>query len=166
MNRETFLKSVCPKIGMSVLLSSAFLASCSKMDQEPTPPNDPQYDALLAKTLSNGYYVDGKMIYLNIQKGLYTELKTVGNFVNDETNGILIVRQNDSTIVVFDNCCPHQGTRNRWSFSNNRFTCGNHGYAFGTNAGQVAPCNSNAQFGNLKSYSAVLTKDLITVTLA
>jgi nitrite reductase/ring-hydroxylating ferredoxin subunit len=168
MNREEFLKNVCPKISMGLWLAIGPMSSCSKSTGEPTPPNstDPAYDSNLAKTVATGYFVDGKTIYMNIQKSIYADLKIVGNFINDETNGLLLVRKNESTIVVFDNCCPHQGTRNRWSFSNNRFTCGNHGYAFGTDSGQIAPCNSNTPFGNLKSFSATLNKDLITVQLA
>jgi nitrite reductase/ring-hydroxylating ferredoxin subunit len=166
MNREEFLKSMCPTFGLAIVLSSAALESCSKTEEEPTPAVDPQYEALLNKTLTNGFFVEGTTLYMNVQKGIYTELKTIGNFVNDQGNGLLIVRKDANTIVVFDNCCPHQGTRNAWSFSNNRFTCGNHGYTFGTDKGQIAPCNSNSPFGNLKSYTASFTKDLITVQLA
>jgi nitrite reductase/ring-hydroxylating ferredoxin subunit len=169
MNRADFLKRTCPKIGLSVFLAIGTLESCSKSEQEPSPApiptSDSQYEALLNKTLINGYYLEGKQLLVNIQKGTYTNLKTVGNYVNDETNGLLMVRKSETTIVVFDNCCPHQGTKNRWSFSNNRFTCANHGYAFGIDTGQVAPCNSNSQFGNLKSFAASLTKDLLTIQL-
>ncbi len=165
MKRAEFLKLTCPKIGLSVLLASQMLESCSKSEQEPSPITDPQYEALLNKTLANGYFVEGKQLYVNLQKGIYASLQQVGNFVNDESNGLLILRKNESTIVVFDNCCPHQGTRNRWSFSNNRFTCANHGNAYGIETGQIAPCNSNSQFGNLKSFAASLTKDLLTIQL-
>ena len=166
MNRETFLKQVCPTMRLALMASVATLESCSKTAADQIPQPSSNYDQLLAKTLPSGYFVDGKLLYINLQKEPYSALKTIGSFVNDETNGVLILRKSETLMLGFDNCCPHQGTRNRWSFSNNRFTCGNHGYVFGTETGQVAPCNSNSQFGNLKSYSAEINKDLGIIQLA
>ncbi len=165
MKREEFLKSICPALGLSMLAAQATLLSCSKAEEEPvvSTPQDTPYDALISKTGTKGYFEEGKNVYINLQHPSYTSLKTIGKFVNDETNGILLVRDSETTIMAFDNCCPHQGTRNRWSFANNRFTCGNHGYSFGTESGQIASCNSNAQFGNLKAYVTTLTKDLGTI---
>lgn len=166
MNREKFLKKICPSVSAGLLAATVMLESCSKEEAvAPAPVPTSQYDQLLTKTLTKGYFTEGKTLYLNLQKEPYKTLNTIGNYINDETNGLLMVRKNENTIVVFDNCCPHQGTRNRWTFSNNRFTCNNHGYAFGTEAGQTANCNSNAQFGNLKSFAADLQKDLVTIQL-
>lgn len=166
MNREDFLKKMCPAAGAGILAAMVMLESCSKDEAvAPTPTANTPYDQLLAKTLPSGYFTEGKTLYLNLQKEPYKSLNTIGNYLNDETNGVLLVRKNENTIVVFDNCCPHQGTRNRWTYSNNRFSCGNHGYTFGTEAGQTANCNSNAMFGNLKSFSAALEKDLVTIQL-
>lgn len=167
MKRAEFLKSICPSLGLSMIAAQAALVSCSKSEEEPAPApapiGDAAYEALLSKTTTNGYFEEGKNIYINMKHPSYTNLQSIGKFVNDETNGMLLVRDTESTLMAFDNCCPHQGVKNRWTFANNRFTCGNHGYSFGTQSGQTAACNSNALFGNLKSYNATLTKDLVAV---
>lgn len=165
MKREEFLKSICPSLALSMLAAQAALVSCAKAEEEPTvsSPGDTPYDALISKTGAKGYFEEGKNVYINVKHPSYANLQSIGKFVNDETNGMLLVRDSETTIMAFDNCCPHQGVRNRWSFANNRFTCGNHGHTFGTQSGQTAICNSNAQFGNLKSYVVSLNKELVTV---
>jgi nitrite reductase/ring-hydroxylating ferredoxin subunit len=85
------------------------------------------------------------------------------NFVNDLDNGVLLLRQSETSVLAFDNCCPHLGSKNQWSFQNNKFKCANHGNSFGIESNQTVYCSSNSQFGNLRSFNSALYKDLLTV---
>ncbi|RVU24166.1 hypothetical protein EOJ36_09585 [Sandaracinomonas limnophila] len=165
MDRKQFIKKICPASAIGLILTSEFLSACSKPAEEVVPTSDPVYDNLITKTKDNGFFVEGKIVYINLQNAFYATLKNVGNFVNDETNGILLLRKSETQIICLDNCCPHQGTRNRWSYANNKFTCANHGNSYGMETGQIAPCNSNTPFGNLKAYASAITKDIVTIQL-
>ena len=90
-------------------------------------------------------------------------LSEVGNFVNDTDNYVLLLRKTEEDIKAFSNCCPHLGTSNRWSYSNGKFRCANHGNSYGTGTGFIANCSSNSTSGNLKQYDVSLNQDILTV---
>ena len=84
----------------------------------------------------------------------FSSLKEVGGWLNFTSENILLVRISDCEIRAFDNACPHQGTRNRWSFGGSNFTCARHGNSFS------ASCS-----GSLKCFDTSLDGNILTVDL-
>ena len=77
---------------------------------------------------------------------------------------IIILKISNTEFRAFDNCCPHNGSKNSWSYSNDQFTCGTHGNSFNIDGSDVKDCNSGATSGGLKKYDASLSGDTLTVT--
>ena len=75
-----------------------------------------------------------------------------------------VLKISNTEFRAFDNCCPHNGSQNSWSYSNNEFTCGTHGNSFNIDGSDVKDCNSGATSGGLKKYDASLSGDTLTVT--
>ena len=43
---------------------------------------------------------------------------------------MLVLKISNSEFRAFDNCCPHSGSKDAWSFSNEQFKCNAHGNNF------------------------------------
>lgn len=102
-------------------------------------------------------------MYVDITNENYSKLSDVGSFVNDTDNYTLLLRNTEQEIKAFSNCCPHLGTSDRWSYSDGKFRCANHGNSYGIGSGFVANCSSNSTSGNLKQYNTELDKDILSV---
>ena len=167
MRRSDFLNRVLVLIGISS--PSILLNSCSLVDDEMNEEvevlseEEIIYQQLKDKTAETGSYLEGKLLYVDITNDNYSSLSEVGNFVNDTDNYVLLLRKTEEDIKAFSNCCPHLGTSNRWSYSNGKFRCANHGNSYGTGTGFIANCSSNTTSGNLKQYDVSLNQDILTV---
>ena len=164
MKRQKFIGSICPLL-LASMMASPVLLSCSKEEVPPEPLSEEEENYLKFKELigAQGSYTEGKKLYIDLSHQRYEAVKLVGDFVNDLDNGLLILRKDEENYLAFDNCCPHLGSRNLWTFSNNKFRCSNHGNSFGIGGGFTAFCSSNNRSGNLKQYGIALYKDLLTV---
>ena len=87
-----------------------------------------------------------------------------GNYINLTANQLLILKISDNEYRAFDNCCPHSGVRNKWSYGDSKFTCGEHGNSFSTDGNDVKACGSGSTSGGLKRYTASLNGDVLTIT--
>ena len=167
MRRSDFLNRFLVLIGISS--PSILLNSCSLVDDEMNEEvevlseEEIIYQQLKDKTAETGSYLEGKLLYVDITNDNYSSLSEVGNFVNDTDNYVLLLRKTEDDIKAFSNCCPHLGTSNRWSYSNGKFRCANHGNSYGTGTGFIANCSSNTTSGNLKQYDVSLNQDILTV---
>ena len=167
MRRSDFLNRFLVLIGISS--PSILLNSCSLVDDETNEEfevlseEEITYQQLKDKTAETGSYLEGKLLYVDITNDNYSSLSEVGNFVNDTDNYVLLLRKTEEDIKAFSNCCPHLGTSNRWSYSNGKFRCANHGNSYGTGTGFIANCSSNTTSGNLKQYDVSLNQDILTV---
>ena len=167
MRRSDFLNRFLVLIGISS--PSILLNSCSLVDDEMNEEvevlseEEIIYQQLKDKTAETGSYLEGKLLYVDITNDNYSSLSEVGNFVNDTDNYVLLLRKTEEDIKAFSNCCPHLGTSNRWSYSNGKFRCANHGNSYGTGTGFIANCSSNTTSGNLKQYDVSLNQDILTV---
>jgi len=165
MRRREFAKKTCPALVLS-MLGAAILESCYNTKEESVvivPQEEKEYlDRLKAIGIAGYLQVQNK-VYFNLKHSTYSKLLTAINFVNDLDNGVLLLRQSDTSLLAFDNCCPHLGTKNQWSFQSNKFKCANHGNSFGIDSGQTANCSSNSTYGNLRVFKTLLYKDLLTV---
>ena len=167
MRRSDFLNRFLVLIGISS--PSILLNSCSFVDDETNEEfevlseEEITYQQLKDKTAETGSYLEGKLLYVDITNDNYSSLSEVGNFINDTDNYVLLLRKTEEDIKAFSNCCPHLGTSNRWSYSNGKFRCANHGNSYGTGSGFMANCSSNSTSGNLKQYDVSINQDILTV---
>ena len=167
MRRSDFLNRFLVLIGISS--PSILLNSCSLVDDEMNEEvevlseEEIIYQQLKDKTAETGSYLEGKLLYVDITNDNYSSLSEVGNFINDTNNYVLLLRKTEEDIKAFSNCCPHLGTSNRWSYSNGKFRCANHGNSYGTGSGFMANCSSNSTSGNLKQYDVSINQDILTV---
>ncbi|MEY3854086.1 MAG: hypothetical protein RIS68_100 [Bacteroidota bacterium] len=175
MKREQFLRKTCPAFMLTILASSEFLTACKgsaegeispagSTSQPVTTQEEKDYLARKKAIGTKGYLQENSVVYVDLANATYAALLTAGNFVNDQMNGVLLLRKDETNLLALDNCCPHLGSRNQWSYAANKFTCANHGNSYGIGTGQIANCNSNSAFGNLKAYKTSLYKDLLTIT--
>jgi nitrite reductase/ring-hydroxylating ferredoxin subunit len=165
MKRSEFTKKTCPAILLTIL-GSTFLESCSNTSEEVAPivpQAEQEYLDRLKSIGPSGFLLSQNKGYYNLKNNTYSKLLTSSNFINDLDRGVLLLRQSDTSLLVFDNCCPHLGTKNQWSLQGNKFKCGNHNNSYGIESGQIASCGSNSMYGNLRSFKSMLYKDLLTV---
>ena len=166
MKRSLFIKKVLVFLGITSS-STLLLSSCEAEEEMPVEEElseeEQAYLDLKEKIKEDGFFLDGKLLYIDITNDLYSKLQNTGEFINDSDNYVLLLRKTDENILAFSNCCPHLGTSNRWSYSNGSFRCANHGNSFGTGTGFVANCSSNSTSGNLKQYTTLLNQDILTV---
>lgn len=165
MKRKKFVNSICPALLLS-MLSSPLLVACSNNEETeeiPLSEEEENYLALKAKINEDGYYTEGKKLHIDLKNTRYKNLDQLSAFVNDLENGLLILRKDEDNYMAFDNCCPHLGSRNLWTFSNNKFRCNNHGNSFGISNSFTSYCSSNSRSGNLKQYAVSIYEDLLTV---
>ena len=147
-NRRDFLKTACKPIVLATL-GIPIIEACSS-DEEQAEMN--------TNTLGNNNTTQSNSpseLEINLEDDRFKDLKQIGGWVNFTSENILLVRISDDEIRVFDNACPHQGARNRWSFDGSNFTCSNHGNSY------AASCS-----GSLKCYEATLDGNILTIDLS
>ena len=164
MNRSRFLGLFQSSFGLLAITPSLFIA-CKEAEFVAPELSEAEvaYLDLKNKTKEIGFHLEGKTLSIDLTHEKYSQLQTVGEFINDADNYVLILRKSTEEFKAFSNCCPHLGTSNRWSYSNGKFRCTNHGNSFGTGNGFVANCSSNSTSGNLKQYNTSLNQDILTI---
>ena len=165
MKRRECSRKTCPALVLSII-GSTLLDSCDNTKEETAvivPQEEKDYLDRIKSIGTAGFLLVQNKVYFNLKHATYSKLLTATNFVNDLDNGVLLLRQSDTSLLAFDNCCPHLGTKNQWTFQSNKFKCANHGNSFGIDSGQTANCSSNSTYGNLRSFKTLLYKDLLTV---
>ena len=147
-NRRDFLKTACKPIVLATL-GIPIIEACSSDEEQPE---------MNTNTLDNNNTTQSNSpseLEINLDDDRFKDLKQIGGWVNFTSENILLVRISDDEIRVFDNACPHQGARNRWSFDGSNFTCSNHGNSY------AASCS-----GSLKCYVATLDGIFLTIDLS
>lgn len=144
-NRREFLKTACKPVVLATL-GIPIIEACSSEDdsQEIIRTNENQ----------PGQITSRGDLEINLDDDRFKDLKQIGGWLNFTSENILLVRISDDEIRVFDNACPHQGARNRWSFDGSNFTCSNHGRSFSAN------CT-----GSLRCYDTSIDENILTVDL-
>ena len=147
-NRRDFLKTACKPIVLATL-GIPIIEACSSDEEQPE---------MNTNTLDNNNTTQSNSpseLEINLDDDRFKDLKQIGGWVNFTSENILLVRISDDEIRVFDNACPHQGARNRWSFDGSNFTCSNHGNSY------AASCS-----GSLKCYETTLDGNILTIDLS
>ena len=143
--RRDFLKTACKPIVLATL-GIPILEACSSEDDTQEIIKISENQPLQIPSRSE--------LEINLDDDRFKDLKQIGGWLNFTSENILLVRISDDEIRVFDNACPHQGARNRWSFDGSNFTCSNHGRSFS------ASCT-----GSLRCYETSIAENILTVDL-
>ena len=109
-NRRSFLKTACKPIVLATL-GIPLLEACSTDDDLTSNANN---STTAASTQTEPLVID-------ISNDNFKDLKEVGGWLNYTEKNILLVRISEAEIRVFDNMCPHQGNRDRWSYDGSSF---------------------------------------------
>jgi len=141
-NRRDFLKTACKPVVLATL-GIPLLEACSSEELSTTD----------STVNSNSGASERAPLTVNISSGDFTVLQEVGGWVNYTGENLLLVRISEEVIRVFDNKCPHQGSRDLWVYDGSEFTCQNHNNSF-----------TNTCSGGLQCYSASLSENTLTIT--
>jgi Rieske Fe-S protein len=190
MERRKFLQNTCPTVTFA-FFGISFIQACSKSDDESSSyssnsnnSNDGVSQAGSSQSGSsssssgsssggsstsgsssdNGITSSGNTVTLDLTNSTFSNLNNPGDFVNLTSVNLLVLKISNSEFRAFDNCCPHQGARNNWTFSNDQFKCNNHGNSFNIDGNDEKSCNSGSTTGGLKRYTASLSGDTLTIT--
>ena len=111
-------------------------------------------------------YVDesGNTVTIDLTNSTFNSITNPGDYINLTAVGILLLKISNTNYRAFDNCCPHNGSKNAWSYSNEKFQCATHGNSFSIDGNDAKECNSGSTTGGLKKYSASLSGDTLTIT--
>ena len=171
MDRRNFLQNTCPTITFA-FFGLSYIQACSKSDDSDyntsTIINNNSGNASSGSTssgsTSSGISVSGNIITLDLSNATFNGLNNPGDFINLTANQLLVLKIGSNEFRAFDNCCPHNGTRNKWGFGNDKFTCGEHGNSFSIDGNNIKSCNSSSTSGGLKRYTTSLNGQTLTIT--
>ena len=164
MERRKFLQNTCPTVTFA-FFGLSFVQACSKSDDEASSydSNDPYGND---SQTTNGITVSGNIITLDLTNSNFSNLTSPGDFVNLTSVDLLVLKISNSEFRAFNNCCPHNGSKNAWSYSNEKFQCATHGNSFSIDGNDAKECNSGSTSGGLKRYTSSLAGDTLTITKA
>ena len=148
-NRRYFLKTACKPIFLATL-GIPIIEACSTEE-------DSTISTQTASTPSNSnssQTTTSNELEIDLDDNRFSSLKEIGGWLNLASENILLVRISDSEIRVFDNACPHAGTRNQWSFDGSSFICARHGNSFS------ASCS-----GSLRCFDTSLDENILSIDL-
>jgi cytochrome b6-f complex iron-sulfur subunit len=159
MKRKEFLRTACPAVAFG-FFGISLLEACSASGDDNTYDNGGN-----TTNDTSGISVSGSTVSLDLNNAAFSALQNTGGWMNLLSQGILVLRISNTSFRAFNNCCPHQGTKNQWSYSNNSFRCADHGNSFSID-GTASSCNSGATSGALKSYEATLNGTTLNIVKA
>jgi Rieske Fe-S protein len=180
MERRKFLQNTCPTVTFA-FFGISFIQACSKSGDDMNSYSE-NYNSnnnnvsnnnsqssnsssgSSGTTSSNGISENGNTITLDLTNSTFSELNNPGDFVNLTTIDMLVLKISNSEFRAFDNCCPHSGSKNAWSYANEEFKCNTHGNTYGIDGNNTVNCGSASTSGDLKTYSTSLNNDTLTVT--
>ena len=166
--RRDFLTKACPTV-VFAMFGLSFLEACSSEGTGTVnviggDGSNNSNTGGEGNTNTSGFTMNGNMVTVDLSNDNFKDLETVGGNVNILNAGVLLLRVSDSQILAFDNCCPHNGAKNSWTYNNdNTFTCGVHGNIFNIDQGEEVSCGSNNTTGKLVSYTTSITDQTLTI---
>lgn len=172
MDRRNFLQNTCPTITFA-FFGLSYIQACSKSDDSDYNTSIDNNTSIIINdnsgntssgNTSSGISVSGNIITLDLSNATFNGLNNPGDFINLTANQLLVLKIGSNEFRAFDNCCPHNGTRNKWGFGNDKFTCGEHGNSFSIDGNNIKSCNSSSTSGGLKRYTTSLNGQTLTIT--
>ena len=143
--RRKFLKTACAPVVFSIF-GISLIEACGKDDDGSTTSNLNNQDNTGGSNSDNS-------VTINLEDSMFSNLNNIGGWINYTTENMLLLRITSTEIRVFSNVCPHQGTQNKWSYSNSRFSCAQHNRSF-----------EDSCSGGLSCYTESLQGSTLTVT--
>ena len=141
MERRKFLENTCPTVTFA-FFGLSFIQACSKSDDDESSyasgsgnnssdpyGNDSQSD--------NGITESGNTLTLDLTNSTFSGVSSPGDFINLTSVGVLLLKISNSEYRAFDNCCPHSGSKNAWSYTNEKFKCNTHGNIYGIDGNNI-----------------------------
>ena len=116
--RRKFLTEACPNI-VFALFGLSYLEACSSAKDD--DQNMQVINNNSSTGESSGITTQGNNVLIDLSNGNFTGLEGIGGNTNVISVGLLLLRTGENQILAFDNCCPHQGSRQSWSFSDNKW---------------------------------------------
>jgi nitrite reductase/ring-hydroxylating ferredoxin subunit len=150
--RRDFLKKVCPSVALA-FFGVTMLEACSSGDEEDSSSNG-------GDSSSKGYTVNGNTVVIDLNHSSFSSLNSSG-WMNFTTQNMLLLKIDSSTYRAFTNSCPHQGTRNAWSYntSEDKFKCSSHGNSYPSDCTTAGTAG-----GALKCFTASFASNKLTIT--
>jgi len=137
-DRRNFLKTACKPIVLAAL-GIPVLEACSTED-------DPSADINNSNTSST--VTPSEPLIIDISDNDFESIQAVGGWLNYTSKNILLIRISESEVRVFDNRCPHQGNRDKWSYDGSTFECGYHNNTFSDSCSGSLVCYGSSLEGN------------------
>ncbi|MDG1653581.1 MAG: Rieske 2Fe-2S domain-containing protein [Flavobacteriaceae bacterium] len=137
-DRRNFLKTACKPIVLAAL-GIPVLEACSTED-------DPSADVNNSNTSST--VTPSEPLIIDISDNDFESIQAVGGWLNYTSKNILLIRISESEVRVFDNRCPHQGNRDKWSYDGSTFECGYHNNTFSDSCSGSLVCYDSSLEGN------------------
>ena len=137
-DRRNFLKTACKPIVLAAL-GIPVLEACSTED-------DPSADVNNSNTSST--VTPSEPLIIDISDNDFESIQAVGGWLNYTSKIILLIRISESEVRVFDNRCPHQGNRDKWSYDGSTFECGYHNNTFSDSCSGSLVCYGSSLEGN------------------
>lgn len=140
-NRRLFLKKACKPIVFAAC-GIPLIVACSNEDDASSDITNSENTSTPTKT---------EPLIIDITSNTFKDLQNVGGWLNYTKKNILLVRIDESEIRVFNNSCPHQGNRDKWSYDGSTFECGYHNNTYSdTCTGSLTCYKSNLEGNTLK----------------
>ena len=97
MKRALFIKKILVFLGITS--SSTLLVSSCETDEEmpveeELSEEEQAYLDLKEKTKKDGFFLEGKLLYIDITNDLYSKLQNTGEFINDTDNYVFAFKKN------------------------------------------------------------------------
>jgi Rieske Fe-S protein len=156
-SRRHFLTQTCPSVAFA-FFGLSFLVACSSDSNAAGPTNTDQPGG------ESGFEVNGNTITVDLSNANFSDISEPGGYTNILTAGVLLLRISTTEIAAYDNCCPHDGTRNQWYRTGNNWVCDDHGNSFSSDGVNERSCNSGATSGGLKKFTTTLNNNTLVVT--
>ena len=156
--RREFLKNVCPSVALA-FFGVTMLEACSSGGDDEMIGGGNGSGSGNSGGSNNGYSVNGSTITINLNHSMFSPLNSNG-WMNFTAQGMLLLKIDSTTYRAFTNSCPHQGSRNSWSYntSENKFVCSSHSNSYPTD------CETNGTAGGvLQCYTANYKDSVLTV---
>ena len=137
-DRRNFLKTACKPIVLAAL-GIPVLEACSTEDDASADNNNSNISSTVTPS---------EPLIIDISDNDFESIQAVGGWLNYTSKNILLIRISESEVRVFDNRCPHQGNRDKWSYDGSTFECGYHNNTFSDSCSGSLVCYDSSLEGN------------------
>ena len=148
--RRKFLKTACAPVVFS-MFGVSIIEACSKEDNADTSAVNSNNSSNNGSSSNNSSSNNSSGLKIDLNDSKFSNLAVVGGWMNYTEQGLLLLRIGANEIRAFSNTCPHQGSKNSWSYNNSKFRCASHGRSFNDTCSGGLMCYTTSIEGNILS---------------